>query len=343
MWTHTAFFKKTKVVGHVTRLAVNRMYIRAFNYRCPVIFAQACYTSQAEMASLRIHKSRVSVYQTLVQARSDRIQIIQAQDVGASKRRKRKSRRKKALSDALARTRGSLDQPGAGELVIATPSFYPVVSKEFKDRVIALDCEMVGVNAGPLIKSALGRCSIVDYNGEVLFDRYVIPEGEIVDYRTAWSGITSRHMRYALPFDEALSKIRLIMDGAVVVGHDLKHDFTALELTHPPSHTRDTALYKPLRTLAELPTEHPPSLRNLAWKLAGERIQNGVHCSVEDARAVLRVYKRVEKRWEWEMNQKQNHWAGPGPSSQSSNSDHSKRVSWLSSTPFLSRQSISQE
>ncbi len=44
--------------------------------------------------------------------------------------------------------------------------------------VVAMDCEMVGV--GPAgVNHALARCSIVNFHGEVLYDKYVKP-GETV-------------------------------------------------------------------------------------------------------------------------------------------------------------------
>lgn len=68
-------------------------------------------------------------------------------------------------------------------------------------EVVAMDCEMVGL--GPLRVSGLARCSIVNLNGTVLYDKYIRPEGEITDYRTRVSGITPQHMVRATPFVEA--------------------------------------------------------------------------------------------------------------------------------------------
>ena len=53
-------------------------------------------------------------------------------------------------------------------------------------NLFAVDCEMVETKGGV---DELARVSIVSSKG-VLLDEYVLPEGEIVDYRTAYSGIT---------------------------------------------------------------------------------------------------------------------------------------------------------
>ncbi|KAB0369218.1 hypothetical protein FD755_019223 [Muntiacus reevesi] len=64
--------------------------------------------------------------------------------------------------------------------------------------VVAMDCEMVGL--GPFRESGLARCSLVDYHGSVLYDKFIRPEGDITDYRTPVSGITARNMEGATPF-----------------------------------------------------------------------------------------------------------------------------------------------
>ena len=167
-----------------------------------------------------------------------------------------------------------------------------------QERVVALDCEMVGITAGKL--SALGRCSIVQYNGEVIFDEFVQPDEPITDYRTPWSGIRRSDMRNALPMQEALEKIHRILSDKIVVGHALQFDFDVLKYSHPGQDTRDTSMYVPVRVLAGTPTGSTPSLKNLAASLLGRRIQRGSHCSVVDATAALDIYKLVEQRWEKE-------------------------------------------
>ena len=56
-----------------------------------------------------------------------------------------------------------------------------------------------------------GRCSIVDFHGNVIYDEYVRPDGIIQTYRTKWSGIRKRHMKYAIPFHIAQQQIKEIL------------------------------------------------------------------------------------------------------------------------------------
>lgn len=74
-------------------------------------------------------------------------------------------------------------------------------------KYVAIDCEMVGT--GPQGRlSELARCSVVGYEGDVIYDKYVRPELPIVDYRTRWSGITEQHMKNAIPFTAAQAEVR---------------------------------------------------------------------------------------------------------------------------------------
>ncbi|XP_034541820.1 apoptosis-enhancing nuclease [Notolabrus celidotus] len=171
--------------------------------------------------------------------------------------------------------------------------------------VVALDCEMVGTGPGGRC-SELARCSILDYHGNVLYDKYVLPSRPVTDYRTRWSGIQRHHLFKATPFTQARDEILRILEGKVVVGHSIYHDFEALDFLHPAHMVRDTITTRLLSRMAGFPRERCASLRILAGKLLDRKIQVGRrgHCSVEDARAALDLYKLVEGEWERELQER---------------------------------------
>ncbi|XP_031151056.1 apoptosis-enhancing nuclease [Sander lucioperca] len=171
--------------------------------------------------------------------------------------------------------------------------------------VVALDCEMVGTGPGGNC-SELARCSILDYHGNVLYDKYVRPCQPVTDYRTRWSGIRRHHLHNAMPFIQAREEILSILEGKVVVGHSIYNDFEALDIAHPGHMVRDTCTTRYLSRLAGFCRERCPSLKILASKLLNRRIQVGRrgHCSVEDALAALDLYKLVEGEWEQELQNK---------------------------------------
>ncbi|NXG16722.1 AEN nuclease, partial [Grallaria varia] len=169
-------------------------------------------------------------------------------------------------------------------------------------KYVAIDCEMVGT--GPQGRlSELARCSVVNYEGDVIYDKYVRPELPIMDYRTRWSGITKQHMKRAIPFKVAQAEILKILKDKIVVGHAIHNDFQALKYFHPKDRTRDTSQIPVLKQRAGLPIRANVSLKNLARHLLHKKIQVGRkgHSSVEDAQTAMELYRLVEVQWEQEL------------------------------------------
>jgi RNA exonuclease 4 len=114
--------------------------------------------------------------------------------------------------------------------------------------VVAVDCEMVEVDRW---SEGLARCSIVNYHGVVLMDKYVIPEGQsITNYRTWVSGVTPNHLKPengAIPFKQAKQMAHKLLEGKIIVGHSIKHDFDVMELPEtktPKERIRDLIRFK---------------------------------------------------------------------------------------------------
>ena len=160
-------------------------------------------------------------------------------------------------------------------------------------KYIALDCEMVGVGENGT-ESALARVSIVNYEGEQVYDSYVLPKETVTDWRTAVSGIKPSHMKDARTFEEVQTDVAELMKDRIVVGHHLSHDFKALLLEHPRRATRDTSRLAKYRKMAG----GAPKLSLLASELLGLDIQQGSHSSVEDARACMLLFRKDKNLFE---------------------------------------------
>ncbi|KAG5551292.1 hypothetical protein RHGRI_009645 [Rhododendron griersonianum] len=160
---------------------------------------------------------------------------------------------------------------------------------------IAMDCEMVGVS--PLgNKSALGRVTLVNKWGNVIYDEYVRPVDRVVDFRTKISGIRPQHLRKAKEFRVVQKKVAELIKGRILVGHALRNDLkvNALLLTHSKKDLRDTSEYQPFLNKEG----RSKALRHLSAEFLGVKIQNGEHCPIEDARAAMLLYQRNKKEWE---------------------------------------------
>ncbi|XP_077066866.1 uncharacterized protein isg20 isoform X2 [Siphateles boraxobius] len=166
-------------------------------------------------------------------------------------------------------------------------------------RLVALDCEMVGTGPGGRC-SEVARCSIVNYYGSVIYDKYILPRHPVTDYRTRWSGIRKHHLAQAVPFEDAQNEIANILKEKIIVGHALFNDFLVLDISVPARMIRDTSSCSLLRKLYNAAEKCKVSLKKLAQTLLNRTIQTGRmgHCSVEDSRAAMDLYKLVGDEWE---------------------------------------------
>ncbi|RHY42727.1 hypothetical protein DYB30_006347 [Aphanomyces astaci] len=136
--------------------------------------------------------------------------------------------------------------------------------------IVAMDCEMVGVGVGGT-RSVLARCSIVDFNGDVVYDEHVKPLEKVTDYRTHVSGIRSKSFRNAISFAQCQVDVGAILKDKILVGHAVRNDLQKLL---------------------------PKALRHLALEVLDKTIQAGEHDSVIDARTTLELYKKAMVPWE---------------------------------------------
>nr|QDO16554.1 DNA polymerase lambda [Crypthecodinium cohnii] len=163
--------------------------------------------------------------------------------------------------------------------------------------IVALDCEFVGVGRNTSgiggERNALARASVVSYSGDVLLDTFVKVEEPVTDFRIHVTGLTQANLDQGISFQEARDHVIRLLEGRVVVGHSLAHDFKVLNYHPPAVLLRDTSSCPHLR-----PGDKGKSLKALSEQHLGVKIQDGTHCSVEDARAALYLYRSVQDLWD---------------------------------------------
>ncbi|KAK8210676.1 ubiquitin carboxyl-terminal hydrolase-domain-containing protein [Phyllosticta capitalensis] len=175
---------------------------------------------------------------------------------------------------------------------------------------VAIDAEFVSLQREEIEVSASGqretirpsrlglaRVSVLRGDGPdegaPFIDDYIAINEPIVDYLTAYSGIspgdldrsTSKHALVGLKV--AYKKLWLLLNlGCVFIGHGLPKDFRTINIHVPRPQVVDTVDLYYIAT-----RQRKLSLRFLAWIVLQEDVQATTHDSVEDARTALKLWK----------------------------------------------------
>jgi PAB-dependent poly(A)-specific ribonuclease subunit 2 len=194
--------------------------------------------------------------------------------------------------------------------------FEPLSEEELEqvqrgDFTVALDTEFISIGLanmeiredgsreiGKPGDMAVGRVSVLRAsNGVPLIDHYVsMQESEIKDFVTRFSGIrpgdldarTSPH--WLVSSKSLYTKLRFLVDcGCKFVGHGLHTDFRIINLWVSASSLIDTV------ELFHISGQRFLSLKFLASKLLNKSIQGDEHCSIEDARTALELFRLHQK------------------------------------------------
>ncbi|XP_066585274.1 uncharacterized protein [Prorops nasuta] len=155
----------------------------------------------------------------------------------------------------------------------------PYASIDGYHGIYALDCEMSFTKRG----LDLTKISVVDVDGNIIYDTYVKPDVEIIDYNTRFSGITAEHMNGRTKSLAQVQRdlLKFIYDDTILVGHGLENDLRALKILH--RNVVDTCVAYP--HFRGFPYRF--GLKTLAKKLLSRDIQAKGHDSAEDAKAAI--------------------------------------------------------
>ncbi|XTI82352.1 PAB-dependent poly(A)-specific ribonuclease subunit PAN2 [Cenococcum geophilum] len=150
-------------------------------------------------------------------------------------------------------------------------------------------------------RKGLARVSVCRGAGELaglpFIDDYISVTEPVVDYLTAWSGIspgdldrtTSPHALVGLK--HAYKKLWLLLNlGCVFVGHSLANDFRTINIHVPKKQVVDTVDLFFKREL-----HRKLNLKFLAWCVLKEKIQEDTHDSIEDATTALKLWRKYQE------------------------------------------------
>lgn len=187
-----------------------------------------------------------------------------------------------------------------------------LVTPEEQKQYLALDCEMVGVGCDGR-QSMVARVTVIDWDCNVVYDKFVKPTQEVTDYRTFVSGITAddldeqRNTSNLLDINTCREQVLELLHDKILIGHALKNDLHVLDITHPWYQIRDTAKYEPfMKVRFDDGILWPRKLKELVNEKLHYDIQipGKPHNSYEDAAAALHLYRCVRNKWEKAMTYK---------------------------------------
>ena len=149
-----------------------------------------------------------------------------------------------------------------------------------KETIIAIDAEMIDTKLG----SELARLSATNIKGETILDHFFKPIGEVIDYKTAFSGITEETLKDCQTSSaDGIKILSEIADrSTIIIGHSLENDLRALKLIH--YRCIDTAILY-------MEKKRKPSLAMIYQKFIGKPFRQSMdgHDSAEDARAAAEL------------------------------------------------------
>uniref|UniRef100_A0A673XJD7 Zgc:152968 n=1 Tax=Salmo trutta TaxID=8032 RepID=A0A673XJD7_SALTR len=163
--------------------------------------------------------------------------------------------------------------------------------------VFSVDCEMCYTTQG----LELARVTVVNSSLQVIYDTFVRPDNDVIDYNTRFSGINEADVKGTSSSirDVQETLLSFVSAETILIGYGLESDLCALKLLHGT--VVDTSVSFPHR----LGLPHKMTLHNLTADYLRRIIQESVggHDSAEDAVACmeLMLWKVKEdgktKRW----------------------------------------------
>ncbi|XP_057576640.1 RNA exonuclease 1 homolog [Hippopotamus amphibius kiboko] len=147
--------------------------------------------------------------------------------------------------------------------------------------VFAVNCEVCYTAKG----LELTRVTVVDPSLHVVYDTFVKPDEEVIDYNTRFSGVAEDDLKDTKTSIRDVQAILLNLFSAdtILIGHSFEHSLYALKLIHPS--VVDTTVMFPHRQ--GLP--HKRSLESLAADCLQRTIQDDGHSSSENATACMEL------------------------------------------------------
>ncbi|CAI6351956.1 unnamed protein product [Macrosiphum euphorbiae] len=161
--------------------------------------------------------------------------------------------------------------------------------KEGIPNFYALDCEMVNTTFG----TEIVRVTVINHEGEEVYESKVKPFNPILDYKSKYSGITEESLRGCSKrlSDVQQDLLKMFDKDSILIGHSLDSDLKALKMVH----------YNVVDTSVMYPHKYGPPYKWGLKLLSEQHLQRIIqseegHDSKEDALASLDlVWKKLKE------------------------------------------------
>lgn len=170
---------------------------------------------------------------------------------------------------------------------------------EIKRRILFMDAEFaISVHKSFIPVSV----TILDYEGREVMNTLCCPREKIRNYETRCHGLTEKDLIGKPDSDEVIKKIQQLVRNKILIGSDLNMEIKSLRITTDHlAGIRDLANAEVIRD--KLKSNHQfMKLSDMANKITGKTIQQGIHTSFEDTNAVRNIYLAMEKEWKDHKN-----------------------------------------
>lgn len=164
------------------------------------------------------------------------------------------------------------------------------ISKYF---IIAIDCEMMSCED----RKQVGRVSMLDHNGIIIYDKFIKPESTVIDYLEKYSGLNKENTGKGISIKQLHEDLlSIIGTNTYLLGHGLENDLESINFY--TENVIDTS-YLFLNT-----DGYKLKLSQLAKKHFGDLIQSKEHCPIEDALCCLKLlaYKIAQIKNFYDIN-----------------------------------------
>ena len=164
---------------------------------------------------------------------------------------------------------------------------------KMNERIIFLDAEFVKTES----KHSVGSVTMINFNGEIIFNKIIKPYERIIDYMSFITGFNKNIIDKGMPEKEALELIQKILIGKILVGSDLSQDIKVLEINVDNLvGIRDLSTARILRYMmcAEEQRMSLAKMVNHFWNI---KLHCKIHSSLEDAKYIRDIYLKIMKNY----------------------------------------------